>query len=67
MPRAQWQLDLAALRNRNPYCGYGGLRRLAEDLGVSYISVYKWSCGMCAPSAENRTKLEALRSASGSL
>ena len=59
MPRAQWQRDLAAVRKRTPYLGYGGLRKLAEDMGVSYVSLRKWAAGMGQPSAENRAKLAA--------
>ena len=61
MPSPQWQRDLDALLARSPYVGRGGLRKLAEDLGVSYGTVRKWSCGMAQPNAENRALLESKR------
>jgi hypothetical protein len=60
MPRPQWQRDFTALLARSPYVGRGGLRKLAEDLGVGYGTVRKWACGMSQPNAANRVLLERL-------
>ena len=60
----QWQRDLNALLARSPYIGYGGLIRLADDLGIKYQTLRSWKNGKRQPDAENRVKLAEARAAS---
>lgn len=44
---------------------HGGAMALAELLGVSYVTFWRWTHGLCSPSPENEAKVAALCDSSG--
>ena len=56
----EWKRHLAALLS-GPYDGWGGIARLARDLGLRQAyTVSTWADGKHRPKAYNRAKLERL-------
>ena len=54
-----WKRDLSDL-TLGPYDGYGGLRRLADDLGVKATRVRAWMNDDASPSPASQEALRAL-------
>ena len=54
-----WRAQLDDLR-AGPYTGYGGLRALAQALGVTVLTVKNWRSGRNEPSWANRQKIARL-------